>query len=103
KSEIQVPPGELDYGTIVLRYWLFKRRTDMQQKLTFVDPDYPIVVTYYGQSHSVLPRRYLSDCQLPYLQKDLVVQVDCDMVNDIGRRALFPSTRESITSEGSTI
>jgi hypothetical protein len=71
--------------------------------MTFIDPDYPIVVTYYGQSYSVLPRRFLNDCQLPYLQKDLVVQIDCDRVNDVGRRALFPSTRESITSEGSAI
>lgn len=103
KSEIQVPPAELDYGTIVLRYWLFRKRTDPAQKMTFVDPDNPIVVTYYGQSHSVLQRRFLYECRLPYLQKDLVVQVDCDMVNDVGRRALFPSTRESITSEGSVI
>jgi hypothetical protein len=103
KSEIQVPAGEIDYGTIVIRYWLFKRRTDSAQKMTFVDPDHPIVVTYYGQSHSVLPRRFLNECQLPYLQRDLVVQIDCDMVNDVGRRALFPSTRESITSQGSSI
>lgn len=103
KSEIQVPSSEVDYGTIVIRYWLFKRKTDPAQKMTFIDPDYPIVVTYYGQSHSVLPRRFLSECQLPYLQKDLVVQIDCDMVNDVGRRALFPSTRESVTSEGSAI
>lgn len=103
RDEIQVPSTEIDYGTIILRYWLFKRQTDVAQKMTFVDPDYPIVVTYYGQSHSVLPRRFLNECQLPYLQKDLVVQIDCDLVNDVGRRALFPSTRESITSEGSAI
>lgn len=103
RDEIQVPANsDVDYGIITLRYWLFKKRIDNAQKLTFVDPEYPIVITYYGQSHSVLPRRILSECQLPYLQKDLVVQIDCDLVNDIGRRALFPSTRESVTSEGST-
>ena len=103
RSEIQVPSSEIHYGTIMIRYWLFKRKTDPAQKMTFIDPDYPIVVTYYGQSHSVLPRRFLNECQLPYLLKDLVVQIDCDLVNDVGRRALFPSTREAITSEGSAI
>ena len=103
KDEIIIPPGTLDYGTIVLRYWLFKKDIKTDQKATFIDPDKPIVVTYYGQSHSTLPRRILNDCSLPYLQNSLVIQIDCDFVNSLGRQVFFPSTRETITTQGEGI
>lgn len=85
KDEIVYPLKNPDLGSITLRYWLFKRRTDDQQKETFVEPANPIVITYFGQSHDTLPRRDLNDCKLPYVQKDLVIQVDCDGINNEGK------------------
>lgn len=104
KDEFVIPPSStLDIGTIKVRYWLFIKGTNIDQKATFIDPENPVVVTYFGQSHSVYPRRFLDECNLPYLKKDLVVQVDCDLISDEGRRILFPSTRESTTKEGTNI
>lgn len=94
---------ESEYGTLTLRYWLFKDDTDVQQKLTFIEPEEPIVVTFNGQSHSVMPRRVLHECRLPYLEDDFVVQIDCDQLNERGVGTFFPSTRETLSSEGLSI
>jgi len=101
KDELVANLDHGDLGTIVIRYWLFKRGTQNKEKSTFIDPDEPIVINYLGQTHAKLPRRVLSyDCQLPNLYKDLVVQVECDGLTDKGRRTIFTSTREHITEQG---
>jgi hypothetical protein len=98
KNEIVVPIEEL--GQIIIRYWIFGREVSRQQKITFIDPEKPIVITFDGQTHSVLPRRTFTDCKLPYLKDSLVVHVDCDLINVQGRHTIFTSTREALTSEG---
>lgn len=101
KDEFVASLDHGDIGNIFVRYWVFKKGTETKEKLTFIDPNNPIVVTYLGQAHAKLPRRILgSDCRLPYLYKDLVVQIDCDNITDKGRRTLFTSTREVVTEEG---
>ena len=101
-DELVSPVGNNgEYGSVIVRYWVFNIGTDVKQKLTFVDPDDPIVVTYLGQTHAALPKRILArDCQLPNLYRDLVVQIECDNLNDFGRRKIFTSGREVITEEG---
>lgn len=98
KNEIVVPIEE--FGRIIIRYWVFGKDVSRQQKLTFIDPEKPIVISFYGQTHSVLPRRILADCKLPYLRESLVVQVECDSLNAEGRHKVITSTREALTSEG---
>jgi hypothetical protein len=101
KDEFDAVPDQGDIGSIIVRYWVFKRGTQNKEKLTFIDPEEPIVITYLGQTHAKLPRRLLAnDCQLPNLYKDLVVQIDCDGLTDKGRRVMFTSTREVVTDEG---
>jgi hypothetical protein len=101
KDEFDAVMDHGDLGNIVIRYWVFKRGTQTKEKLTFIDPDNPIVITYLGQAHAKLPRSMLAnDCQLPNLYKDLVVQIDCDGLTDRGRRTMFTSTREIVTEEG---
>jgi hypothetical protein len=90
-----------EYGSVVIRYWVFLEGTDTKTKLTFIDPDEPINITYLGQTHATLPKRILAnDCHLPNLYRDVAVQVECDNLNDLGRRKMLSSTREVITSEG---
>lgn len=101
KDEFDAALNHGSLGNVIIRYWVFKRGTQTKEKLTFVDPDEPIVITYLGQTHAKLPRRMLAnDCQLPNLYKDLVVQVDCDGLTDKGRRTMFTSTREVVTEDG---
>lgn len=100
-DEFLASPNHRDLGSVFVRFWVFRRGTEKKEKLTFIDPYNPIVVTYLGQTHAKLPRRILAtDCRLPNLYKDLVVQIDCDNITDKGRRVMFTSTREIITEEG---
>lgn len=93
------PHGES--GTVKVRYWVFKAGTEQKTKMTFVNPDEPVVVTYLGQAHATISKGILArDCQLPNLYRDLVVQIECDNLTDLGRRKIFSSTREVITEEG---
>ena len=104
KDEFIASLDQGNLGNATVRYWVFKRGTQKKEKSTFIDPDNPIVVTYLGQTHAKLPRRILAtDCRLPNLYKDLVVQIDCDNITDKGRRIIFTSTREIITEEGRRI
>lgn len=101
KDEFVASLDHGNLGNIAVRFWVFRRGTQKKEKLTFIDPSNPIVVTYLGQTHAKLPRRILAtDCRLPNLYKDLVVQIDCDNITNDGRRIIFTSTREIITEEG---
>lgn len=102
KGELSVAMGPDGlWGNLKLRYWVFKEGTETKTKMTFIDVNDPIVITYLGQTHATLPRYVLNyDCQLPYLAKDLIVQIDCDELTDVGRRAIFTTTREFITDAG---
>ena len=102
QDELVAPVGAHgEYGTVTVRYWVFKLGTEPKQKQTFINPDEPILVTYLGQTHATLPKKILAhDCQLPNLYRDLVVQIECDNLNDLGRRKIISSTREVITEEG---
>jgi hypothetical protein len=105
RDEIEARIGEGGLlGKIIIRYWVFKGGTEPKQKETFINTSEPIVITYLGQTHGLLPRRILhEDCKLSYLYKDLAIQIDCDNITDEGRRILFTSTRETLRKEGRTI
>lgn len=104
-DETLVPLGnDGELGNLVIRWWVFKLRTQTKQKMTFIDPDNPIIITYLGQTHAILPRRILhTNCGFAYLYKDLVIQIDCDEISDKGRRVIFTSTREVVTKEGNDL
>lgn len=57
----------------------------------------PIVVTYNGQKQGDFPNTVVrEELKLPFLDRYLVVQVDCDGLDGESRRQLFPTTRETI-------
>lgn len=98
-------------GKLIVRYWVLKSDTDRSKKSSFrstkgsfVDPNYPIHVTYLGQSHAVLPKGLLkARCKLPFTYDHVIVQVDSDGVTRKGRQRLFTATREQLTSEGKAL
>lgn len=99
-DEIEIPANISEIGKLLLRYWVFKNQVNDSQKLTFIDTDNPILITYYGQTHAQLPIKILGELPFPYLKNFLVIQIDCDAISNSGRQKLFTSTRESITKEG---
>lgn len=102
KEEYTVPVNhDPALGSLTIRYWVFRSGTETKVKQTFINPDNPIAVTYLGQTHDQLPRRLLNnECKLPYLYKDLAVQVDLDGITDQARHRIFTSDRERVTKEG---
>jgi hypothetical protein len=57
----------------------------------------PIIVTYNGQKQGDFPNSVVkTDLRLPYLDRYLIVQVDCDELDAESRRELFPTTREAL-------
>ena len=93
--------GDPRFGKIVVRYWVLKSEVDKSTKANFCDPNYPIHVTHFGQTHALMPKGLLKDdCKLPFSYDHIIVQVDCDGVTFEGRRRLFTANREAMTSEG---
>ncbi len=57
----------------------------------------PIIVTYNGQKQGDFPNTVIKDeLKLPYLDRYIVVHVDCDKLDAESRRQLFPTTREAL-------
>jgi hypothetical protein len=93
--------GDPHFGKIVVRYWVLKAEVDRSTKSNFCDPNYPIHITHFGQTHALMPKGLLKDdCKLPFSYDHIILQVDCDGVTFDGRRKLFTANREAMTSEG---
>ena len=61
----------------------------------------PIIVTYNGQKQGEFPNTVIKkDLKLPYLERFLIIHVDCDDIDNATRRELFPTTRESLRDTG---
>ena len=57
----------------------------------------PIIVTYNGQKQGTFPNTVIKDdLKCPYLDRYIVVHVDCDKLDADSRRQLFPTTREAL-------
>ena len=86
-------------GTIRLRWWVLSPEGDQaRQRLTqYVMVSKPIIVTYNGQKQGDFPNTVIkNELRLPYLERYLIIHVDCDELDNESRRQLFPTTRESL-------
>jgi hypothetical protein len=55
-------------------------------------------MTLFGQRQDQLSRSWIKDqAKLPYLFKNIIVQIDADGLTPIAKRELFASTRERAT------
>ncbi len=86
-------------GAITLKWWVLspegeKARDRAKQ---YVMASKPIIITYNGQKQGDFPNTVIKDeLKLPYLDRYLIVHLDCDKLDAESRRQLFPTTRESI-------
>lgn len=86
-------------GKVVISWWVIKvEGENPRDKITnFTLPSKPIIVTFNGQKQGDFPNTIIkNDLKLPYLDRYIIVQVDCDRLDSDSRRQLFPTTRESI-------
>jgi hypothetical protein len=90
-----------DLGRLRINYWVVRRPVDSQRKtdptLAYVTADSAVTITLNGQRHEAERRSWLNEkLGLPYLAKNLVVQIDIDELSPPARRELFSSTREQM-------
>lgn len=85
-------------GEVTISWWVLKLDNHDDNKITnFTLPSKPIIITYNGQKQGELPNTIIkNDLKLPYLERYLIVHVDCDKLDNESRRQLFPTTRESL-------
>ncbi len=87
-------------GTLTLTWWVLSAAGGevARNRLTqYVLASKPIVVTYNGQKQGDFPNTIIkNDLRLPYLERYLIVHVDCDQLDNESRRQLFPTTREAL-------
>ena len=91
-----------EYGSVRINYWVLARsegstsRSDVTAG--YVKADSAVVMTLFGQRQDQLPRTWIKDnAKLPYLFKNMIVQIDADGLTPIAKRELFASTRERAT------
>jgi hypothetical protein len=88
-----------DLGRLRINYWVVRRPAVSTSKtdptLAYVTADSAVTVTLSGQRHETERRAWLKDqLGLPYLNRNLIVQIDIDELSPPARRELFSSSRE---------
>ena len=86
-------------GSVTLTWWaLSAERDNARGRISqYVMVSKPVVVTYNGQKQGDFPNTIVKDdLKLPYLDRYLIVHVDCDKLDAESRRQLFPTTREAL-------
>lgn len=86
-------------GTVRITWWVLAASGDSpRNRITqYTMPSKPIVITFNGQKQGDLPNTVIkNELGLPYLDRYLLVHVDCDELDSESRRQLFPTTREAL-------
>jgi hypothetical protein len=90
------------YGAVVFNYWVIQRpessTASSEAAGSYVRADSAVSMTLFGQRQDTESRAWIKDnAKLPFLYKNMVVQIDADGLTPIAKRELFASTRERAT------
>ena len=90
------------YGGLTVRYWVVRRPEGSEKESDaaagYVRADAAVATTLFGQRQDAEPRIWIKDnAWLPFLYKNLIVQLDADQLTAVAKRELFASTRERAT------
>ena len=88
-----------EVGKFRIKYWVLQRpagsTSTTDPTASYVGADQAVTMTLSGQRQDAEGRTWLRNrTELPFLVKNLVVQIDVDDLAPIGKRELFSSTRE---------
>jgi hypothetical protein len=87
-------------GKVIIYYWVLTldgSDKPMDRIKNYCLASQPIIITFNGQKQGQLSNSIIkSDLKLPFLEKYLVVQIECDNLDNESKRHLFSSTRESL-------
>lgn len=91
-----------DLGKVVFRYWVLRRpegsTSTSDAAAAYVRADSAVSITLFGQRQDVMPRSWIkTQAFLPFLYKNMVVQINANNLTARAKRELFASTRERAT------
>lgn len=92
------------YGEIIINYWCLKPIADPKEKINwrdikkgYVSSNSAIFVTLNGQRHGVETSNFLRDkANLTFSYDYIIIQVDCDNLENTAKKTLVTSTRERL-------
>jgi hypothetical protein len=92
-----------EYGKVTFNYWVVRRPAGSDKASDaaggYVQASNAVSMTLFGQRQDAEPRSWIKDqARLPFLYKNIVIQIDADHLTPIAKRELFASTRERATS-----
>jgi hypothetical protein len=99
RIEIEAGSSKDPAGSISARYWVLQRPPDSDSKTpptaSFVGSDAALTVTLAGQRQDARRSQTIkTKARLPYLTRNLIVQIKVDSLSAAAKRELFSSTRE---------
>lgn len=88
-----------ELGKLAINYWVLQRpegsTSTSDPTASYVGPDNAVTMTLSGQRQDAESRIWLrTRTELPFLVRNLIVQIDVDGLSPIAKRELFSSTRE---------
>ncbi len=88
-----------DLGKVEIKYWVLQRPPGSTSKsdptASYVGVENAVTMTLSGQRQDGESRTWLRNrTELPFLVRNLIVQIDVDRLSPIAKRELFSSTRE---------
>ena len=87
-------------GKVTIYYWVLTldgSDKPMDRIKNYCLASQPIIITFNGQKQGQLSNTIIkTDIKLPFIEKYLVVQIECDNLDNESKRHLFSSTRESL-------
>jgi len=101
-AEVRADAQRQQYGAVTINYWVLDRPAgaDAKKDVTagYVRADSAVSMTLFGQRQDHRSRSWIKEnARLPFLYKQIIVQIDCDELTPIAKRELFASTRERAT------
>jgi hypothetical protein len=97
--EIELGAG---LGSVSIAYWALRRpegsTSSSDITRSYVEASAAVSMTLFGQRQDATPRSWIKDqALLPFLYKNIIVQIDADRLSGMAKRELFVSTRERAT------
>jgi hypothetical protein len=88
-------------GKVRINYWALSPKDEFANwkeiRRGFVSPSNAVFITFNGQRHGVENPRFLRDkVGLTYSNEHIIVQIDCDQLENTSKKELFSSTRERL-------
>jgi hypothetical protein len=94
------------YGSVVFDYWVVRRPAGVdvssEAAAGYVQADTAVSMTLFGQRQDTESRSWIkSNARLPFLYKNMIVQINADGLTPVAKAEIFSSTRERGTKSDS--